>query len=78
MLQEDKKEKSSLVLETLSFLNQNIDRIIGKSELINELLEEVEDPKIIELLNEKLILLDKEITHIGNKIDSEQKILKKL
>ncbi len=72
-----KKIKDSFVLETLSFFNQKIDFIVGKSELINELLEEIDDPVIIEKLNEKLIDLEKEIDYIGKKIDLEQRNLKK-
>lgn len=69
--------KNNLVLETLGFLNQKIDIIIGKSELINELLEEVDDPLIVNLLQKKLDILELEINHIGLKIDLEQKCLKR-
>ena len=72
-----KKTRNSLVLETLEFLNQRIDHIVGKSELINELLNEIDDPIIIEKLNTKLAILEKEIDHIGKKIDLESKFLKK-
>jgi prefoldin subunit 5 len=72
-----KKEKNNLVLESLAFLNQEIDKIVGKTELLNELLEEIDNVKVIEILNKKLDTLDKEITHIGNKINLEQKMLKK-
>lgn len=71
-----KKIKDKLIIETLSFLNQKIDNIVGKSELINELIQEIDDPLIIEKLNEKLTVLEKELDHIGRKIDLEQKILK--
>lgn len=77
MFRETKKQRNKMVLESLAFLNQSIDKIVGKSELINELLEEIDDPVFIGILNKKLDLLDKEITHIGNKIDLEQKMLKK-
>lgn len=72
-----KKIKDNLIIETLSFLSQKIDNIVGKSELINELLEEIDDPIIIEKLDKKLEILEKELDHIGNKIDIEQKFLKK-
>ena len=78
MLKGTKRQKNNLILESLSFLNQKIDIIVGKSELINELLDEIEDPVLIEILHKKLDLLEKEIDHIGNKIDLEQKFLKTL
>lgn len=72
-----KKIENNLILETLAFLNQKLDIIVGKSELINELIEEFDDPKIIEILNEKLMILENELDHIGSKIDLEQRNLKK-
>lgn len=71
-----KQKESNLILETLNFLNQRIDNIVGKSELINELLEEIDDPYIIEKLNKKLSKLEKELDHIGSKIDLEKQNLK--
>lgn len=77
MFKGKKKIKDKLIIETLSFLNQKIDNIVGKSELINELLEETDDPVLIEKLDSKLLALEKELDHIGNKIEIEQKFLKK-
>lgn len=73
-----KQKENNLILETLNFLNQKIDNIVGKSELINELLDEIDDPVIIEKLNIKLAILEKELDHIGSKIDLEKINLKKL
>jgi hypothetical protein len=71
-----KQKENNLIIETLSFLNQKIDNIVGKSDLINELLEEIDDPVIIESLNKKLAVLEKELDHIGSKIDLEKQNLK--
>jgi hypothetical protein len=74
-----KKEKpqTNLILETLSFFNQKIDFIIGKSEVLNELLEEIDDPKILTHIHKKIENLEKELDYIGTKINLEQKLLKK-
>ena len=77
-----KKEKiqeitKNMSIETLGFLSSKLDEIMGKSELINELLEEDDDPNFIELLNKKLSKLENEIEYIGNKIRIEQDIIKK-
>lgn len=77
MYNRKKKIKDDLVIETLSFLNQKIDNIVGKSDLINELLEETDDPILIDKLDHKLMALEKELDFIGRKIDLEQKNLKK-
>lgn len=68
--------KHNLVIETLDFLNQKIDAITAKSELLNELIQETEDSSIISLFNKKLDELDKELDFIEKKIDIEKKILK--
>lgn len=68
--------KKNLSIETLVFLSSKLDEIMGKSELINELLEEEDDPKFIELLDAKLTKLENEIEYIGNKIRIEQDIIK--
>lgn len=74
-----KKEiKKNLSIDTLVFLSSKLDEILGKSDLINELLEEEDDPKFIELLDKKLTRLENEIEYIGNKIRIEQDIIKKM
>jgi len=76
MLPEKKKKQkensNNLILETLGFLNQRIDIIVGKSEIICDLLDEFDDPILLEKLNCKLSELEKELDHIGSKIDLEK------
>ena len=77
----DKKNlymKNKLYIQSLAFLNSKLDEIIGKTDLINELMDDEEDPKILVKLEEKLSLLEKEVEHIGNKIRIEQEMLKKV
>ena len=68
--------KKNYTVETLVFLNSKLDEIIGKSDLIKELLKEEEDPKILNLLDKKLEKLQEELDFIDNKIRLEQKMLK--
>jgi hypothetical protein len=70
--------KNKLYIQSLAFLNSKLDEIIGKTDLINELMDDEEDPKILVKLEEKLSLLEKEVEHIGNKIRIEQEMLKKV
>lgn len=70
-------QQDNFIIQTLSFLNQKIDNIVGKSDLINELLQETDDPMLIQKLNDKLQILENEIDYIGKKIELEHKNLKK-
>lgn len=69
--------EENLSLKTLSFLNTRIDRILGKSELLEELRQEVKDEKILKMLNDKYKGLEQEIAHIEQKIDLEKKYIKR-
>ena len=71
------KIKRNASVETLLFLSSNLDQIIGKTNLINELLEEESDPLVIQKLEEKLNLLEKEVEYIGKKIQVEKNIINK-
>ena len=71
---EEKVENFSV--KTLNLLSTRLDEIVGKSELINELLEEEDDPRLIKLLDKKLTKLENELEYIGNKIRIEQEIIK--
>jgi hypothetical protein len=67
----------NLSLKTITFLNQKIDAIVGKSEILKELSKEIQDEKILDILNNKYKVLEQEISHIEQKIDLEKKYLKK-
>lgn len=67
----------NLSLKTIAFLNQRIDGIVGKSEILKELSKEIQDEKILDILNNKYKVLEQEISHIEQKIDLEKKYLKK-
>lgn len=69
--------KENINVKTLNFLSSKLDEIIGKSELINELLEEENDPSLIEKLEKKLSKLEQEVEFIGNKIRIEKEIIGK-
>ena len=67
----------NLSLKTIAFLNQKIDAIVGKSEILTDLKKEIKDEKILKLLENKYKVLEQEISHIEQKIDLEKKYLKK-
>ena len=60
---------------TVDWLNHQLDKIIGKTEFIDEMIKETEDENVLLFLQKKLELLDKECMDIGNKIDFEKKQL---
>lgn len=70
--------KDDMTLKTLSFLTQKLDEIVGKSDLINEILEETTDKRMIRLLQRKLVDLEKELAYITEKVNLEKKMLKKV
>lgn len=70
-----KMKKENINVKTLNFLSSKLDEIIGKSELINELLEDEEDPNQIIKLEKKLSKLEQEVDFIGNKIRVEKEII---
>ncbi len=62
-------------LETILWLNKQIDDIHAQSVLVGELLMDEDDPKIIEKYDNKLAGLEKELNSINNKIELERKLL---
>ena len=64
-------------IETLAWLDRQIDDIHAQSVLVGELLLDEDDPKIIEKYDNKLAELEKELENIDNKINFERSILNK-
>ncbi len=62
-------------LETILWLNKQIDDIHAQSVLVGELLMDEDDPRIIEKYDNKLAELEKELNGINNKIELERKLL---
>jgi len=62
-------------LETLLWLNKQIDDIHAKSVLVGELLMGERDPLIIKKYDKKLQELEKELDGINNKIETERRML---
>lgn len=67
--------EQNMHLETILWLNKQIDDINAKATLIGELLMEEKDPKIVKKYDNKLSELEKELLGINNKIDSEKRML---
>lgn len=67
---------SNMHLETLVWLNKQIDDIHAQSVLVGELLMDEDDPRIIEKYDEKLAHLEKQLDIINNKIEVERKMIK--
>ena len=68
---------SNMHIETLAWLDKQIDDIHAQSVLVGELLLDEDDPKIIEKYDNKLAELEKELKNIDNKINFERSILNK-
>ena len=68
---------SNMHIETLTWLDKQIDDIHAQSVLVGELLLDEDDPKIIEKYDNKLAELEKELKNIDNKINFERSILNK-
>ncbi len=62
-------------IETLMWLNKQIDDIHAKSVLVGELLLGEEDPLIIKKYDRKLQELEKELDGINSKIEMERRLL---
>lgn len=62
-------------LETLLWLNKQIDDIHAQSVLIGELMMDEDDPKIIAKYDKKLSELEKELEGINCKIEAERRML---
>jgi tRNA A22 N-methylase len=67
--------ESNMHLETILWLNKQIDDIHAQSVLVGELLMDEDDPRIIEKYDNKLAELEKELNSINNKIELERKLL---
>jgi len=66
---------SNMHLETILWLNKQIDDIHAQSVLVGELLMDEDDPRIVKKYDEKLASLEKELDSINNKIELEKKLL---
>lgn len=67
--------ESNMHLETILWLNRQIDDIHAKSILVGELLLGEKDPTIIKKYDRKLQELEKELDGINNKIEMERRLL---
>lgn len=65
----------NLHLETILWLNRQIDDIHAQSILVGELLMGESDPSIIKKYDKKLSELEKELDGINNKIETERRML---
>lgn len=65
---------SNMHLETILWLNKQIDDIHAQSVLVGELLMDEDDPKIIEKYDNKLAQLEKELQGINRKIELEKEM----
>jgi len=66
---------SNMHLETLLWLNKQIDDIHAQSVLVGELLMDEDDPNIIKKYDKKLSELEKELEGINLKIETERRML---
>jgi len=62
-------------LQTLLWLNKQIDDINAKSDVIGELLMNETDRRIIKKLDDKLAEYEKDLENIGRKIQKEKELL---
>lgn len=63
-------------IETLSWLNKQLDELNGKSKLIGEMLLEEDSPELIKVLDRKLAEIEKEYNGLHNKLLQEKEIIK--
>lgn len=66
---------SNMHLETILWLNRQIDDIHAQSILIGELMMDENDPRIVKKYDRKLAELEKELDGINNKIETERRML---
>jgi tRNA A22 N-methylase len=69
--------EANMHIQTLAWLDKQIDDIHAQSVLVGELLLDEDDPKIVEKYDNKLAELEKELKNIDNKINFERSILNK-
>lgn len=70
--------ESNMHLETILWLNKQIDDIHAQSVLVGELLLDEDDPRIIKKYDNKLAELEKELLGINRKIELEKQMLSNL
>lgn len=66
---------SNMHLETILWLNKQIDDIHAQSILVGELLMDEDDPRVIKKYDKKLAELEKELLGINRKIELEKEML---
>lgn len=66
---------SNMHLETILWLNKQIDDIHAQSILVGELLMDEDDPRIIKKYDKKLQQLEKELLGINRKIELEREMI---
>lgn len=69
---------SNMHLETILWLNKQIDDIHAQSVLVGELLMDEDDPRVIKKYDNKLQQLEKELLGINRKIELEKEMLGEL
>jgi hypothetical protein len=62
-------------LETILWLNKQLDDIHAKSVLVGELLMNENDPTVVKKYDKKLSELEKELNGINTKIELERRFL---
>jgi hypothetical protein len=62
-------------LQTIDWLNLQLNQILCRTDFIDEMIQEEEDGNILIFLEKKLKGLDKQCSDIGHKIDFELKQL---
>jgi hypothetical protein len=67
--------ESNMHLETILWLNKQIDDIHAQSVLVGELMMGEDDLRIIQKYDKKLSELEKELDGINNKIETEKRML---
>lgn len=68
---------SNMHIQTLAWLDKQIDDIHAQSVLVGELIMDEDDPKIVEKYDRKLSELEKELENINYKIEAERRMLAK-
>lgn len=66
---------SNMHLETILWLNKQIDDIHAQSVLVGELLMDEDDPRIIKKYDRKLAQLEEELLGINRKIELEKEMI---
>ena len=69
------KKVNNYHLETILWLNEQIDIINTKATLIGDLLMEEDDLDVVEKYDAKLMELEQELEVIGQKLELEKKML---